>query len=248
VLVHTESVLRRLADDLSGAIRVVGDQAVAEFVAVVRSERPCVVALDVHAPERGAWLTMCELQMEPETAGVPILLFAHDDDIGEAATKLGLLHVLSRPLSVERASQLLLTLAPDEPTPSVLIADEDAEVRHLLGQAARSAGGDVRTAASGAEALDLARRAIPHIVVMDLLMPGMNGIEVLAAMRREPALEHVQIVALVPCEASDEDIERLRNSVENLGGWRDRRFPLADIIGRAVAAVRSGDARAGAAA
>jgi PAS domain S-box-containing protein len=234
VLAHEVRALDRMAEDLRGVVRVVGDASPAQFTAVARRERPQLAALDVKAPDAAAWRALCALQAEPGTATLPIMLFAHQDDHGESASEIGLLRVMSKPLSVDRATDLLLTLAPTESTPSLIIADEDADVRRILGAALSAAGCDVRTAASGAEALDLIRRIVPQVAVMDLLMPGMDGLEVITAMRAEPALQQVEIVGLISREMAEEEIERLGASASTLIGRRGRVHPIADLLRRAV--------------
>src|SRR4051794_18666 len=69
---------------------------------------------------------------------------------------------------------------------SVLIVDDDDSVRDLFTRALAGQGFVVRSAASGEEALQLIAHDLPRLIVLDLMMPGINGIEVLAAIRRRP--------------------------------------------------------------
>src|SRR3954463_4535872 len=69
---------------------------------------------------------------------------------------------------------------------SVLIVDDDDSVRDLFTRALAGQGFAVRSVASGQEALQLIAHEMPPLIVLDLMMPGMNGIEVLAAIRRQP--------------------------------------------------------------
>jgi CheY-like chemotaxis protein len=93
----------------------------------------------------------------------------------------------------------------------------------------------VRTAASGGELLDLARRIEPHVVVTDLVMPGMDGVEVIAAMRAEPMLAAIPVVALISREMPAEEMALLSESVEALCRMRAGQVhPTAELLRHAA--------------
>ena len=79
---------------------------------------------------------------------------------------------------------------------NVLVVDDDADLRFLVGRLMALAGMEVREAGTGAEALDVLRAdpAWPDAVVLDVQMPGMDGWEALRAIRAEPSLDHVRVV------------------------------------------------------
>lgn len=243
LLAHSERAVSRLTDDLRGTVRVLGSTEPSQVASLVRREAPQLCAMDALAPQHGAWRAVGVLQSETATSNVPLLLYAHQDEAGETAIDLGFLTMLSKPISVERATGLVLPAGPGEDPPRVLIADEDPDVRRILGAALTAAGCDVRTASSGGEALDMARRQQPDVAVMDLLMPGMDGIEVIAVMRSEPSLQDVQVIAIVSREMSEEEMERLTHAVEAVGrGHRARTVATADILRTATDTAESGRA------
>ena len=235
-LMHDERAVARITEDLAGTLRVRGATEPSQFAALARREEPQLLALDARAPDHGAWRAVAALQGEPVTARIPMVLFAHQDELGETAIDLGFLTVLSKPISVEQATEMVRT-STREPSPRVLIADDDPDVRRILGEALSSAGCEVHTASSGGEALDMARRIEPAVALVDLLMPGMDGVEAIAVMRSEPALQDVQVIAILSREMADEEMERLAGSVETVGrGHRARTLPIAEILRHAVEA------------
>jgi CheY-like chemotaxis protein len=83
----------------------------------------------------------------------------------------------------------------------------------------------------------MARRLEPAVAFVDLLMPGMDGVEAIAVMRSEPALQDVQVIAILSREMAEEEMERLAGSVETVGrGHRARTLPIAEILRHAVEA------------
>jgi PAS domain S-box-containing protein len=245
VLAHDQGALDRLVEDLSGTIRVVGSTEAAPFAALVRREAPQLIALDACARDNSAWRALQAMQAEPSLMTTPMRLYAHLDESAETAIDFGYVTVLSKPISVENATDMVLAAAENGP-PSVLIADDDGDVRRILGEALTAAGCEVRAAASGGEALDLARRTRPDVALVDLLMPGMDGVEAIAVMRSEQALQGVRVIALVSRELADEEMDQLTQSIETVGrSHRARTLATAEIIRRAMD--ESGTERSGAA-
>ena len=76
----------------------------------------------------------------------------------------------------------------------VLVVDDDEDARESLREAVEMIGCSVVTAASGREALDLLEDRRPCLMVLDLMMPGMSGAQVMEAMRRRPALDAMRVV------------------------------------------------------
>jgi DNA-binding response OmpR family regulator len=89
----------------------------------------------------------------------------------------------------------------------VLVADDDADIRELVLFKLESAGFDVATAADGQAALDMALADPPDLVVLDLMMPRLTGLEVCAALRGTPATAQLPIIMLT-AKAQDADITR----------------------------------------
>jgi PAS domain S-box-containing protein len=231
VLAQHEAALERLASELNGGVRLIGATEPGHFAALARRERPQVIAVDVMTGDHAAWRVLTALQGEPATAGIPAQLLATEDEAGVRALDLGVMSVLSKPLSVEYAVERIRSLAPQGEELAVLIADDDADVRRILGEALLAAGIDVRTASSGGELLDVARRLQPHVAIIDLLMPGMDGVEAIAMMRSEPALQKIRLVALVNSEMAAEEMSRLTRSAATVARARRTRFrPTADIL------------------
>ncbi|HEX6133288.1 MAG TPA: ATP-binding protein [Longimicrobiales bacterium] len=231
VLAHLDGAIARLAEDLHGTLHVLGTTEPAEFAALVRRESPHLLAIDARAPDHAAWRAVAALQSEAGTSTAPMLLYAHQDELGETAIDLGYLTILSKPISVEHATDLVLAGRHDDESLTVLIADDDADVRRILGEALAAAGCDVSTAASGGEMLDMARRLEPDVAVVDLLMPGMDGVEAISFMRSEPSLQSTQVIAIVSREMAEEEMQRLTSSIDAVSrGHRARVRATAEIL------------------
>ena len=93
---------------------------------------------------------------------------------------------------------------------TILVVDDDPDIRRIAALSLQRIGGFcVSLAASAQEALELARRALPDLLLLDVSMPGTDGPAMLAALRADPATERVPVVFLTAM-ASDDQIARLR--------------------------------------
>jgi PAS domain S-box-containing protein len=230
LLLDGEDEVERVQDSLEGAVRVLGATEPARLAALARTEQPRLVAISMDAPDHAAWRTLSALQLEAATSSIPALLFTHGGAAADGVLDLGLVSVLSKPIAVEHAAAMVLHQLNGRPSPTVLVADYDPHGRRILGEALTAAGCNVETASSGAEALDKARRLTPHAVVIDLLMPGMNGVETLALLRQEPRLQSTAVVVLISREPSTAEMEQLTAAVAGLATERIRLRRTPEIL------------------
>ena len=106
-------------------------------------------------------------------------------------------------------------MAPYAP-PSVLVIDDDPLALGLVGAILTSEGFRVRRAASGSEGLALAERALPALVICDLLMPEMDGFTVVERLRARPAAASIPIIILTSLTMTAEDKARLNGHISYL--------------------------------
>src|SRR3954464_5656882 len=108
---------------------------------------------------------------------------------------------------------------------TVLIVDDDDSVRDLFARALVGQGFAVRSAAGGQEALQLIAHDLPRLIVLDLMMPGINGIELLATIRQQPQTAAVPVVVTTATATRAYD---LRDYVPY--GVRRKPFELARLV------------------
>jgi len=89
----------------------------------------------------------------------------------------------------------------------ILVADDDADIRDLVVFRLRQAGHDVVAVGDGAAAVEACRLAVPDLVILDLMMPGVGGLEAARSLRAEPATAGVPIIMLT-ARAQESDIEQ----------------------------------------
>jgi DNA-binding response OmpR family regulator len=89
----------------------------------------------------------------------------------------------------------------------IVVADDDADIRDLVGFKLRQAGHDVETVEDGAAAVAAAQAVRPDLLILDVMMPGMGGLDATRALRLDPALARVPVI-LLTARAQESDIEQ----------------------------------------
>ncbi|HET8656084.1 MAG TPA: ATP-binding protein [Longimicrobiaceae bacterium] len=242
LLARDEASLARLEEAARGRLRLIGTTDPIRLVAVARREAPDLVALDVSAGEHAAWRALAALREDPRTDALPTQFLATEPDRPELAADLGAFPILSKPVSLERVARLIRGVLGRTTDCSVVLADDDADLRRILGEALAAAGCSVRAAADGEEALEALSSAPADVALLDLLMPGVNGLATAARMHADPELRDVPVALLITRELAPEEMGELEEAVEEAlaGGLVPSRAVLeilfdASGAGRAVA-------------
>jgi GAF domain-containing protein/CheY-like chemotaxis protein len=223
--------------------RVVTATGAEEGLALAREVQPDAITLDVLMPGTDGWTALSALKASPETADIPVVMLTIVDDrnLGYA---LGAADYLPKPIDRDRLTAVLARYRRDLP---VLVVDDDADLRQVLRRALERDGVAVIEADNGRVALERAREAPPGLVLLDLLMPEMDGFEFVLEFRRHAEWRHVPVVVLTAKDLSAEDRRRLNGQVERIvqkGGFT-RDSLLAEVRDMMTALVARRRARPG---
>lgn len=175
-----------------------------EGLELFRQRKPRFTLLDLHMPEMDGIEVLQEIRKIDPHAPVIVLTGGGTDALEIRARGLGVTDFLRKGLPLETLVKTMdrvmqrpdkLTAAPtaavavgsapsDSPeTPSILVVDDEPQIRSLLSQYLTRRGYQVRVAQDGPTALAMAEKDLPRFVILDMYMPGMNGLEVLRELR-----------------------------------------------------------------
>jgi signal transduction histidine kinase/DNA-binding response OmpR family regulator len=216
--------------------RVVTASSGEEGLRRARELRPDAITLDVMMPGMDGWAVLSALKADPGVAAIPVIMLTIVDDknLGYA---LGAADYLTKPIDRERLVSVLTQYRRDRP---VLIVDDDAGLRQLLRRMLEPEGYTVLEAENGRAALERLRDSSPGAILLDLMMPEMDGFEFVAEFRRHEAWRGIPIVVVTAKDLSREDRERLNGHVERIlqKGMHSRAELLAEVrelVGLSVA-------------
>jgi CheY-like chemotaxis protein len=237
LVIDDEAAVRDLMQRFLGkeGFRVVVAAGGDEGLRRARELRPDAITLDVMMPGMDGWAVLAALKADPEVAEIPVIMLTIVDDrnLGYA---LGASDYLTKPIDRERLVTVLKQHRRDRP---VLVVDDDAEVRQLLRRMLESEGYAVVEAENGQVALARLHDGSPSLILLDLMMPEMDGFEFVTELRRHEGWRAIPVVVITARDLSREDRERLNGHVEKVlqKGTYDRDQLLAEVSELVAASV-----------
>jgi signal transduction histidine kinase/CheY-like chemotaxis protein len=181
---------------------------------LARERKPDVITLDIAMPGMDGWSVLSELKNDPELSETPVIILTMMDNktLGYA---LGATEYLMKPIDRERMSAVLRKYSRLKHEP-ILVVEDDSSTRDLLRSVLTKDGWSVQTAENGRDALEKVKKVIPGLVVLDLMMPEMDGFTFLEEFRKLPAAGKVPVVVLTAKDLTGEDRKRLNGHVEKI--------------------------------
>jgi len=181
----------------------------------VRAEMPDLLILDMMMPRMDGFAVIRELRDDPQYAGLPIIILT--TVIEDAAYRR---YELETGLAMEVQAYIEKPAAPDElirhvaavvDLPYIIVADDDPDILEAITTVLESSSYQVATAPDGQRCLEMVRKRKPDILLLDLLMPRMDGFAVIRELRKEPAYADLPIIVLTTVV---EDASRRRYELE----------------------------------
>jgi signal transduction histidine kinase/DNA-binding response OmpR family regulator len=199
-------------------------------MALARELTPDVIGLDVMMPGMDGWAVLTELRNDPELHAMPVIMASMLDN-REMGLALSADEYLTKPLDGIRLQAALQRLCRSRQSRTVLVVDDDPSARDVAQRALQQEGWHVATADNGHVALDRIAESRPALVLLDLLMPDMDGFEFLHELRRHSDWRDLPVIVQTAKDLTPADLERLQRSVQKVlqkGGFA-REELLSDV-------------------
>ena len=210
-----------------------------EGLRLAKELRPAVITLDVLMPGMDGWAVLTALKADAATADIPVIMLTilEEKRMGYA---LGAMDYLTKPIDWGRLTTVLQRYRrADLPRP-VLVVEDHAETREMLRRFLEREGWAVIEAASGREALERVAAERPELIVLDLIMPEMDGFAFIEALRQDATWRSIPIVVVTAKDLTPDERRRLNGTVEQIlqkGGYT-REELLREIRDLVAACVR----------
>jgi PAS domain S-box-containing protein len=238
ILVVDDEVPARelIASYLDAEYRTVMAESGVEAVKKAQQLRPDAITLDVLMSGGNGFETLVALRKSPETANIPIIIVSIVDQ-KQVGFALGAADYLVKPI---RKPVLLETIRKHVPNQTdddaaILLVDDDPKTLELLQETLRSAGYETQSVQSGTRALEVLSSKLVSAVILDLLMPGMDGFEVIRHVRQEAALKELPILVMTGKSLTQAESALLSRETQALfqknGPWQQQ---LIAEVGRVV--------------
>ena len=181
---------------------------------LARELQPALITLDIIMPTMDGWAVLTALKDDPATADIPVAMLSIAPD-AELGLLLGAVESMTKPIDRDD----LYGLVKKYVIPGVfhvLIVDDDQDSRTIVRRYGEAAGWECEEAENGAVALEAVDARRPDLILLDLMMPVLDGFEVLEALRAHPEHRDIPVVVLTAKVLTEEDRARLHGDVERI--------------------------------
>lgn len=186
-----------------------------EGLRLAKNIRPEAITLDVMMPGMDGWSVLTALKANPETADIPVVMMTMVDDqnLGYA---LGASEYLLKPINGKYLGTLLEKYQVDSASNSILVVEDDPDTREMLCRQLRKQNWKVMEAENGRQAIQKLAVNSPRLIVSDLMMPEMDGFDLVHRLRQHEQWKSIPVIILTAKELTIADREKLNGRVAKI--------------------------------
>ena len=207
-------------------LRVVTATGADEALSLARSIRPCAITLDVVMPGIDGWEVLSQLKADPETRHIPVIMVSMTGERDRGYT-LGAAEFLTKPIDRGQLVALISRYRSGTP-PTALVVDDEPEAREVMRRTLEREQWTVVEAENGRAALDRMAEQKPSVILLDLMMPVMDGFEFLSEIRASEAWRAIPVVVVTAKELDEAERAQLAEGAAALirkqGSSREQLF------------------------
>ena len=183
-------------------------------LALARQHRPDAITLDVLMPGMDGWAILAALKAEPDVADIPVIMVTMLDD-RNLGLALGASDFMTKPIDRDRMRTVLARYRRGGAT-DVLVVEDDPATRDLLRRLLESDGWTVAEAENGRSALGVLAHRVPALILLDLMMPVMDGCQFAAELRKVDAWRDIPVIVITAKDLTAEDRRALNGDVQGV--------------------------------
>ncbi len=173
-----------------------------------RRHRPDLITLDLMMPGVDGWDALKQLKADPDLRGIPVVVVSVIAGEGRGRL-LGAVDLVTKPIEREDLLRVLWRNLARRRGGRVLLVDDDPGALELIGSALSRAGLEVKTASNGQQALSAIAREVPDAVMLDLMMPQMDGVTFLQNLRANPLYRGLPVIVITGKDLTRDEREQL---------------------------------------
>jgi PAS domain S-box-containing protein len=209
-----------------------------EGIRLAKELLPCAITLDVLMPGMDGWSVLSALKADPELNDIPVIMVTIVDD-KSLGYSLGASDYLTKPINRERLVTVLEKYKEVPPACQALVVEDDANMRDLLRRVLEKEGWAVTEAENGRVAMEHIARNQPALILLDLMMPEMDGFEFVAELRKRKMWRSIPIIVITAKDITAEDRQRLDGYVEKILqkeplSWEELVDDIRDLLANCI--------------
>lgn len=186
-----------------------------EAMRLARRHAPVAITLDVLMPGRDGWAVLREFKESVDLCHIPVIMISITND-QTLAYSLGVDAYLTKPVERDKLVAALSKYRNSEDASHVLIVDDDDGIREMMSRSVKKEGSTVSLAKNGVEGLARIAEHRPDVILLDLMMPVLDGFEFLQLKHQQPAWRDIPVVVMTAKDLTTDDRKRLNGLVSNI--------------------------------
>jgi CheY-like chemotaxis protein len=206
-----------------------------EALKMAREVKPIAITLDVVMPELDGWTVLSALKGDPDLASIPVIMVTITDE-KQRAFALGATGYLTKPIDRAKLFNLLAPWRAANGATRVLVVEDDPDQQRSIGAAFAEPDWKVVEAANGRIGLDKIREAVPNAIILDLMMPEMDGFEFMANLQANRDWQHIPVFVVTALDLNERDRSRLNVGIDHI--LRKGNISTGDLVSRISAVLR----------
>lgn len=184
-------------------------------IELAQETMPAVITLDVMMANLDGWSVLQRLKEDPTTAHIPVIMLTIVDD-RKKGYALGASNYLTKPIDPTRLTQVLNQYRCGTEDCPVLVVEDEPHTRKMMADLLEAQGWAVDVAENGQVALNCIAERIPAVILLDLMMPEMDGFEFIETVRRDENLRDIPIIVVTAMNLSREDHLRIDGYIRKI--------------------------------
>ncbi|AFZ37664.1 response regulator receiver sensor hybrid histidine kinase [Stanieria cyanosphaera PCC 7437] len=195
--------------------KVVAATSGQEGLRLAKQLQPQAITLDVMMPEMDGWTVLAALKADPESSHIPVIMMSIVDNqnLGYA---LGAADYLLKPINRQQLVSVLQKYSLEYFANSVLVVEDDDNTREIIARQLIKEGWQVTAVENGRKALEAINLQTPDLIISDLMMPEMDGFELIHELRQQEQLRSLPVVVLTAKDLTQLERQRLQGHVNKI--------------------------------
>jgi signal transduction histidine kinase/DNA-binding response OmpR family regulator len=185
-----------------------------EGVKKAREFKPFAITLDIRMPDKDGWTVLNELKGNEATKDIPVIIVSVLEG-RDRGFKLGASDYLPKPIDPDRLIGAIKRLLP-RMAETVLVVDDDSEVRDLIRQALEDEKVTVKTAENGLKAMEVLKKVAPDLILLDLMMPEMDGFELIGRLKETAEWTEIPVIVITAKTLTSDERVFMEQRIESI--------------------------------
>ncbi|GAB4508766.1 MAG: hypothetical protein OHK0046_02210 [Anaerolineae bacterium] len=179
--------------------------------------QPAAITLDVHMQGMDGWTVLAMLKSHPQLQTIPVIMITFEDD-KKRGFAMGASGYLTKPVDRRELLTMLEEFQPDSPTQDadILVVEDDEDTRFVITRILEREHFTVRTAENGLVALERVREKLPDLILLDLMMPEMDGFQFVTELQKTEQGRSVPVIVVTAKDLTNADRSRLNGFVAQI--------------------------------